>query len=339
MRVLLAQPGPSFSVSDVAEGWVEGLRECGAKVGVFNLADRLTFYGSAMQKRGRRYMPMLDQDSAQRLAVNGLLSHCFQMAPDVLVVVSAFYTPNDLLDLIRARGVKVVVLHTESPYQDDEQADRALHADLNIVNDPTNLSAFPAGTYYQPHSYRPSVHHPDGRSREVDFGFVGTGYPSRVEFLERVDLSGLRVLLGGNWQGLAEGSPLRDHLAHPVGDCMDNTDTADLYRSCRVSANLYRREANRPDLSAGVAMGPREVELAACGAFFLRDPRPESDEVLPMLPSFSSPEELSDLLRWWLADDARREAAAACARAAVKDRTFKHAAARLLRRLDTAKAA
>jgi len=43
-----------------------------------------------------------------------------------------------------------------------------------------------------------------------------------------------------------------------------------------------------------------EIELAATETFFLRDPRPESDLILPMLPSFTSPEEFSDKLRWWL---------------------------------------
>ena len=46
------------------------------------------------------------------------------------------------------------------------------------------------------------------------------------------------------------------------------------------------------DYSGGaVAMGPREIEMAACRLFFLRDPRPECDEVFPMLPAFDGPED------------------------------------------------
>lgn len=32
-------------------------------------------------------------------------------------------------------------------------------------------------------------------------------------------------------------------------------------------------------------------KLAACGTFFARDPRPEGDELFPMLPTFTDPGE------------------------------------------------
>jgi len=87
-------------------------------------------------------------------------------------------------------------------------------------------------------------------------------------------------------------------------------------------------------LSAGWACGPREVEMAACGTFFLREPRGEGDEVLDMLPTFSSPAEASELVRHWLARPDERQALADKARAAVADRTFDHHEAVLLRLLN-----
>ena len=85
------------------------------------------------------------------------------------------------------------------------------------------------------------------------------------------------------------------------------------------------------DLVAGWAMGPREVEAAACGGFFLRDPRGEGDEVLSMLPTFTSPAEASDLLRYYLARPDERTDLALKAREAVAGRTFDAHAANLLR--------
>jgi len=41
MRFLVAQPGPSWSVHDVYEGWCEALTELGHDVHKFNLDDRL----------------------------------------------------------------------------------------------------------------------------------------------------------------------------------------------------------------------------------------------------------------------------------------------------------
>jgi hypothetical protein len=80
-------------------------------------------------------------------------------------------------------------------------------------------------------------------------------------------------------------------------------------------------------------MGPRELEMAATGLFFLREPRGESDEVLGMFPTFTSPQEASALLRDWLARPAERAALALKAREAVADRTFTNSAASLLRLL------
>lgn len=350
MRWLIAHPGPQFSVADVFEGWVEGLRDVGEKVHVFNLSDRLALYDHALlpTEVDGQFRRALTAEQAIELAVNGLAAAMWKLRPDVLLVVSGFFTPHEMLDQARRYGTRVVVLCTESPYEDDRQLALAEHADLMLLNDPVNLARFAEMTpsVYVPHAYRPDVHHPgESRYAPCDLAFVGTGYPSRVGFFEAMDLSGLDVVLGGNWQGLPEESPLREHIGHDVEECTENAETAELYRAARVGINTYRRETGAPvnqvaaDASglerfAGWAIGPREVEMAACGLFFLRDPRPESDSVLGMLPRFSGPSEAGELLRWWLAHPDRRQVLADRAREAVADRTFAAHAAQLLRLFD-----
>jgi hypothetical protein len=166
-----------------------------------------------------------------------------------------------------------------------------------------------------------------------EFCFVGTGFESRIRFLEAMDLDGLDVLLAGHWKQLEETSPLRKWLAHDIEECLDNDQTAQVYRSSQASLNLYRREANDEDLATGWAMSPREVEMSACGLWYARDPRPEGDELLP-LPTFTTPEEAGELVRWFLAHPGPRQAMAEKAREAVADRTFTHNAKRLLELLD-----
>ncbi len=339
MRILAVQPGPAFSVQDVYAGWVEALRGLGNTVVEFNLEARLTFYGSARWEQDG-VDRVLTAEQAAELAVNGLAAALHKVRPDVLLVVSGFFIPPALLDLERlAYGTKVVVVHTESPYEDDRQIKLAEHADLNLLNDPTNIDDFRAVSRaeYFPHAYRPGVHHPGPGKPELvcDLGFVGTGYPSRIAFFEAMDLGDLDVLLAGNWQGLADDSPLRKYVATDPGECLDNADTADLYRSARCGINLYRRETTDGGSADGWAMGPREVEMAACGLFFLRDPRGEGDMVLPMLPTFGTPEAASALLRWWLAHEDERKQAARRAREAVADRTFDNHARRLMGLLET----
>lgn len=340
MRIVVAQPGPEWSVQDVYVGWVEALKKLGQQVIEFNLNDRLVFYERAFMQIGEHeYRKAVeDPDAVAGLALNGLAAMLYKARPQVLLVVTGFFAPPDLLDLARFYGTKVVVLHTESPYEDERQLKLAEHADLNLLNDPTNIDAFRrlAPTEYMPHAYRPGIHKPGPPQPDLtsEFAFVGTGFPSRIQFLEAMNLEGIDVALAGNWQALAEGSPLRKYVAHDIDKCLDNEDAIGLYQSSKVGINLYRREAERPDLVAGWAMGPREVELAACGLFFLRDSRPEGDEVFHMLPTFASPEEAGEQVRWYLQHDHERGLLAEQARAAIADRTFDAHAARLLRLIE-----
>jgi len=329
MRLLTVAPGPNFSVADVHDGWVAAFQELGLQVADVNLDRRLDFYAAD---------PRLSPEEAIKFTNNSLHAVCYQYRPDVLFVTSCMYLTAGHLDTIRARGTRIVILFTESPYEDDIQLQRAEHCDVALLNDPTHLDAFRQvcpSSWYVPHAYRPDRHHPKAGLPEhkSDFAFVGTGFPSRVEFFEQVDWTGIDVALGGHWANLPAGSPLLKFLAHDPEECLPNEQTSQLYAGTKASANLYRREANRPELSAGWAMGPREVELAAMRRFFLRDPRPESDLVLGKtgLPTFAGPEDFGEQLRWWLDHEDEREEAALKAQIAVMDRTFVNHAKLLMR--------
>lgn len=326
-------------MQDVYHGWLDGLRANGVRAVPFNLHDRLNFYADAQLERDGELRKALQMEGAVKITLEGLLGVLYEIEPDLVVFTSGMFLDYGVVDLIRSKGrSKLVMLHTESPYEDDRQVEAAQHFDVNVLNDPINIDRFPPGTIYIPHAYRPDVHHPNGRVDDHDFVFVGTGYPSRIEFFEKVEYGTARVAFGGNWQEVDAGSPLAPLLLHQPGMCIDNTDTADLYRSAAMSCNLYRGghpdEAERPELTEGWAMGPREVELAACGTFFAREPRGEGDEVFPMLPKIHDPSELSDVLAWSLENPDLREDAAQAARAAIVDRTFANNAAALLRAVD-----
>lgn len=343
MRWLLVHPGPNFSVADVHNGWAEALRGLGEHVLEYNLDRRLTFYDAALIEAGTSdaegrpaVRKAMSREEALDLAANGILSACYQIWPDVVMMTSAFFTPSWVLEIMRARRHKIVMLFTEAPYQTGQQLEMAKYADISLLNDPTGIGLYRdlgGQAEYMPHAYRPSVHYPalPGSAAKWDFSFIGTGFPSRVRFFEAMNLTGLDVHLAGPWLDLPEDSPLRDWTATDPDNCVDNRQTAEIYRQTRASLNFYRRESEDEHEGEGWAVGPREIELAACGTYFLRDPRPESDELFPMMPSYSSPEEASDLLRWALAHPGDRADAAAKARAAIEDRTFTNNAKALLR--------
>jgi spore maturation protein CgeB len=353
MRWLVLHPGPSWSVADVFNGWTEALEALGEKVFTYDLDRRLQFFTAALFETGQvdehghlGLRRACTREEAVLMAAEPIGSLALRHRPHVVLGISAFFTPPGLLQALRDAGIRVVLLHTEVPYQDDEQLVRAEFADLNLVNDPVSISRYRAfgPAEYMPHAYRPQVHHPGAAvpGLKSDLCFVGTGFPSRQKFLERMDLDGLDVLLAGGWPGLPLDSPLRTHLLDPEQQditvenmrCLDNDVTADIYRSGRAGLNLYRQEGEEAWDGRAWAVGPREVEMAACGLPFARDRRGESDELFPMLPSFTTPAEAGEQVRWLLADEARRERAAVAARAAIADRTFENHAKRLLRLLE-----
>lgn len=339
MRALVIEPGPAFSVDDVRRGICLGLQANGSDVVSFNLGARVEFYTDAKLERNGELKAAFDYDSACRLACSGIKEACWDLRPDVVIIVSSFFIPPDLYENLRLRGVHIVLWLTEAPYEDERQIPMAGYADTVIVNDPTNLERFRQvnpNTHYIPHAYLPQVHHAKSRTGEIPFSFVGTGYPSRIEFFEKMDWP-CTPTLAGNWQSVTDDSPLIPYLLHDRGECMDNDDAAHLYRASVTSANLYRKETQEADkltaaqLVEGWAIGPREVELAACGTYFAREARAEGDGLFPMLPVFSEPSELADIIRWALEHPDERFAAAQQARAAIADRTFENHAKELLR--------
>jgi hypothetical protein len=335
---MVVRPGPRFSVADVHRGLVNGLRANGCTVYDYQLDNVLEFYSAAKIKQGGRYKPCFDEAGALHMASEHLQAASYRFWPDVVVLTSAFWVPVEMLGIWRMRPHQhVVAWLTESPYEDDRHVKIAEHVDTCIVNDPTNLDAYRAvnpRTWYLPQSYDPAIHAPGPGRPEwaCDVAFAGTGFPSRLDFMRSVDWSGIDLRLGGMWALLEDDDPLAGRLVHDKRDCLDNVESVDLYRSARASFNLYRREATAT--ADGWAMGPREVELAATGTFYLRDPRPEGDALLPMLPTFESAGDFADKLRWWLAHDVERAHAAAAARAAVADRTFAETTKRLLSLVD-----
>jgi hypothetical protein len=333
MRVLIVHPGVDFSVSDVHDGWLKGFRNLGCDVTSYNMHDRIAFFQNLHWA-----------DSGKNLAAQAIIDHAslglhgklYEWWPDLIVFISGFFVHPFTWDLLKHRPHRTALVLTECPYEDDKQMELVGRAepDLVVLNDPQNIGRYRAvhdNVVYIPHGYDPTVHYPGVRSgRDLDFVFVGTGFQDRIDLFHNIDWTGLSFKLAGNWPHL-ENTQLSPFLVHPPGECVENEDAADLYRRAKVSANRYRREANRPELEAGWAIGPREVELAATETFFCRDPRGEGDELFPMLPTFTDSGELEEQIRWWSSHSRQREKAARVARDRIVNRTFDTNVKRLLR--------
>jgi hypothetical protein len=379
LRILLTHPGPEFSVHDVWRGYEKAFRKLGHPVITFNMNHRLMYHGNTYLKDypedwdGSRKLPSceacgqepfkkaLTDEQVTTIVTRQIFEDAFVFWPNVIVFTSGFFYDEAIFEVLRARGMKLAMIHTESPYEDERQMAIGAHMDLNLINDPVNLAAWRAAglrTHYLPHAYDPEVHYPvtvaevtqlGDRERkfarsepyESDFTFIGTGFKSRRDFFGQMDLTGVRWSIGGGGWGEAVTEPANAHLLDYMGHhpelCVDNEETARQYRIAKTSLNLYRREGEDGTDYAGWSMGPREVELAACGTFFIRDPRGEGDELFDgILPTFSSPEEAAELIRHWSKLDSLREERARQAREKILDRTFGNNALKIMGWLEDA---
>lgn len=336
----MVRPGPGYSVLDVHRGWVTGLEEHDVDVVEFTLDWLLEVYLTAQMPDGQGGLKHpFDLEQAVRLTYKHLEALCYECWPDAVVFTTGIYLDAFTVDLLNVRTPQTVLLCTESPYEDDRQITQGQRFDHVLLNDPTHIDDFRAAcknVLYTPHAHDPDVHSPGRPLDELvcDVAFTGTGYPSRIEFLEAVDWTDVDLRLAGNWEHLPEGSTLRDRVIHALHDCWENADAVDLYRSARSSLNLYRRESNDGMTAEGWSMGPREVELAATGTFYLTEARGENREVLPMVPTFDGPGDYRAKRDWWLAHEDARDEVTRKAREAIAPRTFEANAQLLLEQLE-----
>ena len=234
MRILVGHPGPDFSVNDVFQGWYEALAGLlgPGNVVPFNMNDRLVAYSNALVDTSQTdetghpiVRNLFTEEQVFYAAMEGLSHSLLTFWPDVVLFISGFFLNAGTLQLLRMRNFRIVILHTESPYQDDEQLTRGQLADLNLLNDPTHLDRFrelgPAE--YMPHAYRPRLHRPRQGPRDPelasDLCFIGTAFKSRVGFFEAMDLDGIDVLLGGNdWGKLDPASCVARYVGSALGE-------------------------------------------------------------------------------------------------------------------------
>lgn len=262
MTILVVSPGVAWSIADVYAGLVHGLSALGVTVRQHDLLSSASIVESAA-----------GVDAA--IVVSGILVH-----------------PGEIAAL-RATGVPVYMLFTETPYDLDDELRLAARVDGGWTHERTAVAAFQAvnpQVAYLPHAYHPEIHRPDGpKGRAHDVVFVGSGFPERVTFFNAIDWTGIDLGLYGIWEGLGL-TPALDACVY--GGTVDNATAASLYRAAKVGLNLYRRTSWPAE-----SLNPRAYELAACGTLMLSEVRAEQREVLGTGVGFTSPAEAERMVR------------------------------------------
>jgi spore maturation protein CgeB len=240
--------------------------------------------------------------------------------------------------MLHRLSLPVVLLFTESPYIDDDQAIVAQkgHAAAILTNDKASVKPLKESTdlpvAYLPHSYDPEIHRPrpglrDNRHYKADVFFHGTLWPDRQEmFMSLVDLlDDYEIVIGGvnpDWKDDSE-----------VGDMLPNRELAQRYAGAAIAINHHRTiigaNGQGPKyITDDVAwsLGPRAFEIAACGAFQLcDDTRPELVEVFgDTVATYQDGDDLRDKVKYYLTNEAERQEMAGAALKRVAPCTFEN---------------
>lgn len=311
MRILFCPPAVSFSVADVARGYLAALRRAGCDVEVFptraQFRQQKALAGEARERLGWK--------TACELILQAATYHRSDL---VLFVCSQTFHPV-ILQLLKRYKIAAAVLMTESPYQDDDQTQWAAHYPGMHVFTHELSSAQQHSWHYLPHAYDPDVHKPTPPRPEdlCDVLMVGWGWPERQKALEAVDWTGIDLRIRGRWDEITEDSPLFPYYQPGL---VPNADLPQMYAGAKVNLNIHRPHSN------AVSLNPRAYELAACGAFQLCDRREPSmlGRVLETWHLYmdASLNSLGKTVRYWLEHDELRRMSAEIQQQTVRGHTF-----------------
>ena len=346
MRLLTVHPGADVSTSDVYAGMVPALQARGAQCVPYALNVRIERSASWLQwnwrKSGRPPGQRPTEGDTIYLASIGIIERALRLQPDWVLVFSGMYLHPDVLIMARRAGVRVAIILSESPYDAIAEERILPFVDLAWTNERSCVEAYrriSPNTHYLPHAFDPITHRPvDADDEGVpahDVVFVGTGFRERIEILEAVDWTGIDLGLYGVWGLLPSRHRLRQYVR---GGIVDNARAAALYRRAKVGLNLYRSSIgfgkDAPRIQHAESMNPRALELAACGVFQVSDYRDEQREIFgSLVPTFTSPPELQDIIGHYMAHPERRVSKAAAALEAVQPHTFSARAEQVLDQL------
>lgn len=311
MRVLFVWPGVRVSIWDVGTGYRKAFAQI---LGEESISDYFLDRRFAYHRRALPEERQADIALISKMATENVVSEALYFNADLVFIVSGLNFHSAGLWLLEKARIPTAVLLTESPYEDEYQREWLSSAVAPRVFTNDRFSAEAYGWTFVPHAYDPDVHKPVATAKESDVLLVGTGWPERQAFLERVDWTGIRLCLMGVWPTMTPTSPLWPFLTQ---EQVKNDELARLYSTSKICLNFHRAS------TTALSLGPRAYEIAACGAFQLCDARADLSTVFgSSVPMFTTPEDLGQQIRFYLSNDIVRHRLAKASRAAVEKHTF-----------------
>lgn len=346
MRVLLVHPGASWSTADVFDGLNYGLQHHGVTVVPYRLDTRIQVSYASLnglwrkkKRDGATDLAKPNQADVMYHAGIGALEMALRHEVDVVIVISAMLLHPDVIVMMKRAGLKVVVLFTESPYDEDHEIKIATMVDGCWTNERTSVARFTTANPnagYLKHAWHPLKHFVSSRSLgdlpSHDVVFVGSGFAERITWFNSIDWTGIDLGLYGTWDKLGLSKKVQPFVRSGQ---ITNDMAASLYRRAKIGLNLYRTSKGwgrkTQKVTNAESLSPRAYELAACGSFHLSDDRKEVSETFGAnVPTFKTPSEAAALIRYWLTQPEERARVAAELPACVAEASWVQRAATVI---------
>jgi len=317
-KIMLVHPGATWSTADVWWGINQALERAGVEVIQVALDGRLEFAARFLNFLYRRHqgrLPLPTVNDMVYMASAGILERALRFMPDWVLIVAGENLHPDSYVLLRRAGMKVAIILTESPYQFEQEKILAERCNVVFTNERTAVASFKPyceRVHYWQHAIDGDRHLEASDITDVpshDVVFVGTGFIERVNLLRSIDWTDIDLGLYGEWSLLGSRNWLRRYVRDKL---IANEKAVALYRNAKIGLNLHRTSAeyerDTEHISDAESMNPRCYELAAAGLFFITDWRAEIEDVFgDVVPTFKTPEEAEELIRYYLAHDVERQ--------------------------------
>ena len=348
MKLFAIHPGASTSTSDVYNGLVRALVRAEHKVIPFRLDTRIFQAGSWLKwchKNAVKSGMDVDKPSQADVlyyACGDAVVRALHHECEWLVVVSGMYFPKFFFKIAKRAGLKIAMVMTESPYDDEAQLGIAALSDIVFTHERSSVPVLKhanPNTFYMAHAYDVDIHSLKSQVHEEvnshDVLFVGTGFQERIDILNAIDWSGIDFGLYGSWTLVGGRSRLRKHIK---ANEIENELAASLYQKAKIGLNLYRTSKGfgryTEKIKRAESANLRAYELAACGLFHISGWRPEVEEIFgDLVPTYEDPKQLEELIREYLDKPAERERIALQLPEAVKGHTWDERSGLLVERI------
>ncbi|AGW14293.1 CgeB family protein [Megalodesulfovibrio gigas] len=339
LRVLVVQPmyGGSLPVARYA---ASGLRSLGHLVEEFDAPDFHSAFTAL--KRLRVTLDRLEhlENSFLQVVSQAILAKVETFRPDLVLALAQAPLSRQALRRLRSAGTATAMWFVEDfrlfTYW---RAFAPLYDFFFVIQKEPFLTALQeigvANASYLPLAADPAFHKPTPLTplEQHQFGsavsFLGAGYPNRREAFKHLLGMDFR-LWGSDWE---DSAALRQVLQRG-GARIAPEEAVKIFNATAVNVNLHSSVKADPPVQPGDFVNPRTFELAACGAFQVVDARSLLPELYAPdeLATFSTLQEMKDLIQASLADPTARQAMAAKARArTLAEHTY---AARMQRLLE-----